>query len=72
MEKMYPAQSVSFRKAKGYHAIVIPARVLFSFYLPKRLTKSPTEKEPQMPPTEKMETAMDQMAVREFLVMGSW
>lgn len=47
---------------------MIPAR----FYLPKRLTKSPTEKEPKMPPTEKMETAMDQMAVREVFLMGSW
>lgn len=38
---------------------------LFSLYLPKLLTKSPTEKELRMPPTEKKETAMDQIAVRE-------
>jgi len=40
-------------------------------YLPKRVTNSPTEKEPKMPPTEKMATEMDQMVVREVGVMGS-
>lgn len=33
-------------------------------YLPKRLTKSPTEKEPHIPPTEKMATESDHSAVR--------
>lgn len=45
---------------------------LFASYLPKRLTKSPTEKEPKMPPIEKIATVMDQIAVSELLVMGSW
>ena len=34
-------------------------------YLPRRLTNRPTEKEPKMPPTEKMATDMDQRVVRE-------
>lgn len=36
---------------------------VFPAYLPKRLTKRPTEKEPIMPPTEKMATERDQSVV---------
>lgn len=38
---------------------------------PKRLTKSPTEKDPIMPPTEKMATERDQSVVRVAGLMGS-
>lgn len=41
-----------------------PANDAFCFYLPKRLTKSPTEKDPKMPPMEKTETEMDHSVVR--------
>lgn len=34
-----------------------------STHRPKRLTKRPTEKEPIMPPTEKMATERDQSVV---------
>ncbi len=33
------------------------------FHLPKRLTNSPTEKDPIMPPTEKMATDRDHRVV---------
>lgn len=36
------------------------------------MTNRPTEKEPKMPPTEKMATEMDHRVVREVLAMGSW
>lgn len=39
-------------------------------YLPNRLTKSPTEKEPIIPPTEKMATDKDQRDVRSTLDGG--
>ncbi len=39
-------------------------------YLPKRFKKSPTEKEPKMPPTEKMATDTDQSVVR--VVTGTY
>lgn len=42
-----------------------------SSYLPKRLTKSPIEKEPIIPPTEKMATESDHRAVKVFHEMGS-
>jgi hypothetical protein len=35
------------------------------------LTKRPTEKEPKMPPTEKMATEMDHRVVRDVAGMGS-
>lgn len=38
---------------------------------PKRLTKSPTEKDPIMPPTEKMATERDHSVVRVPGLMGS-
>ena len=39
-------------------------------YLPNRLTKSPTEKEPIIPPTEKMATDKDHRDVRSTLDWG--
>lgn len=41
------------------------------FYLPKRLTKRLTEKEPSIPPTEKMATEIDHRAVTVVQEMGS-
>lgn len=35
------------------------------------MTKRPTEKEPKMPPTEKMATEMDHRVVRDVVGMGS-
>lgn len=40
-------------------------------HLPKRLTNSPTEKDPTMPPTEKMATDRDQSVVMVVLGMVS-
>lgn len=65
-------ESVSRVQSRGFKNTKVPARVLFSLHLPKRLTKSPTEKDPKMPPTEKMATETDQMAVSELLLICSW
>lgn len=41
------------------------------FHLPKRLTNSPTEKDPMMPPTEKMATDRDHRVVKVVFEMLS-
>lgn len=44
---------------------------VYYFYLPRRLTKSPTENEPKIPPTGNIETDKEKMPVSEPLVMVS-
>lgn len=71
MPKAIPAGILGWDEAVQPPVDVHQGFTTLSAHRPKRLTKSPTEKDPIMPPTEKMATERDQSVVRVAGLMGS-